>query len=165
MNNLLFGSPHFFVPRVPPPALWPPGSAAKASYYDNSPARATLERLVDFDRINHGGMRFSVGAVDVASGNFTYFDSTTHKIRVDHVIASGSLPPGFSATEVDGRHYWDGGLISNTPLQWVLDSEPRRDAGLQVDLWSARGDLPKDLIEVGFVKGDHLFEPQSRRHR
>jgi NTE family protein len=163
MNNLLFGSPHFFVPRVPPPAMWPPGSAAKASYYDNSPARATLARLVDFHRINQGGMRFSVGAVDVGSGNFTYFDSTTHTIRVDHVMASASLPPGFAATEVDGRYYWDGGLISNTPLQWVLDSQPRRDTlAFQVDLWSARGDLPKDLIEVEIRQKEITYSSRNR---
>ena len=77
MNSLLFGAHDFFVPRMPPPLLWPPGSPDKASYYDNSPAKATLERLVDFERINDGSMRFSVGAVDVRSGNFTYFDSTT----------------------------------------------------------------------------------------
>jgi NTE family protein len=149
MNILLFGAPHFFVPRVPPPTLWPPGDPAKASYYDNSPARATLTRLVDFERINDGEMRFSAGAVDVRSGNFIYFDSTTHRIRVDHVLASGSLPPGFAAIEVDGCHYWDGGLISNTPLQWVLESLPRCDTlAFQVDLWSATGQLPKDLIEV-----------------
>ena len=98
MNILLFGAPNFFVPRMPPPTIWPPGGPDKASYYDNSPLRATLERLVDFDRINGGEMRFSVGAVDIRSGNFTYFDSTTHRIGFEHIAASGSLPPGFPAT-------------------------------------------------------------------
>jgi len=163
MSVLLFGAPNLFVPRLPPPALWPPGSAKRASYYDNKPAWATLERLVDFDRINSGEMRFSVGAVDVTSGNFAYFDSTTHKINVEHVIASGSLPPGFPATEIDGRHYWDGGLISNTPLQWVLDSQPRRDTlAFQIDLWSARGDLPKDLIEVEIRQKEIVYSSRNR---
>jgi len=162
-NVLLFGAHDFFMPRVPPPTLWPPGRANKASFYDNSPARRTLERLVDFDRINSGQMRFSVGAVDICSGNFTYFDSTTHKIRVDHVIASGSLPPGFPATEVDGQHYWDGGLISNTPLQWVLDSQPRLDTlAFQVDLWSARGALPKDMIEVEIRQKEIVYSSRNR---
>jgi NTE family protein len=162
-NILLFGAPHFFVPRVPPPLLWPAGNPAKASYYDNSPARTTLTRLVDFDRINDGAMRFSVGAVDIRSGNFIYFDSTTHKINVDHIMASGSLPPGFPATEVDGRHYWDGGLISNTPLQWVLDSTPRRDTlAFQVDLWSAIGELPKDLIEVEIRQKEITYSSRNR---
>jgi NTE family protein len=94
-------------------------------------------------------MRFSVGAVNVRSGNFVYFDSTTHTIRPEHVMASGALPPGFAAIEIDGERYWDGGLISNTPLQWVLDSAPRQDTlAFQVDLWSARGDFPGNMAEV-----------------
>jgi NTE family protein len=163
MNVLLFGAPDFFTPRMPPPMLWPSGSAIKASYYDNSPLKATLDRLVDFDRINSGQIRFSVGAVDICSGNFTYFDSTTHRIGTEHVMASGSLPPGFPATEIDGRHYWDGGLISNTPLQWVLDSRPRCDTlAFQVDLWSARGALPKDLIDVEVRHKEIIFSSRSR---
>jgi NTE family protein len=163
MNVLLFGAPNFFVPRVPPPLLWPPGRADRASFYDNGPVRPTLQRLVDFDRLNDGAMRLSVGAVDVCSGNFTYFDTTTHKIRIDHIIASGSLPPGFAATEVDGAHYWDGGLISNTPLQWVLDSRPRRDTlAFQVDLWSARGLLPRDMIEVEVRHKEIVYSSRNR---
>lgn len=163
MGALLFGASKFFVPRLPPPMLWPPGSADRASYYDNTPLRPTLERLVDFGRLNSGQTRFSVGAVDVCSGNFTYFDTTTHRIRVEHVIASGSLPPGFPATEVDGQFYWDGGLISNTPLQWVLDSRPRKDTlALQVDLWSARGNLPKDMIEVEIRQKEIVYSSRNR---
>jgi NTE family protein len=161
-NSLLFGAPNFFVPRLPPAVLWP-GSADKASYYDNSPLRATLERLVDFDRINNGEMRFSVGAVDICSGDFTYFDTTTHRIGAEHVMASGSLPPGFPATEIDGRHFWDGGLISNTPLQWVLETRPRRDTlAFQIDLWSARGALPKDLIEVEVRHKEIVYSSRNR---
>ncbi len=163
LNVLLFGAPNFFVPRVPPPILWPRGRADKASYYDTTPLLATLKRLVDFERINDGGMRFSVGAVDVASGNFAYFDSTTHRIGPEHVLASGSLPPGFPATEIDGRYYWDGGLISNTPLQWVLDGRPRRDTlAFQVNLWSARGALPKDLIEVEVRQKEIVYSSRNR---
>ena len=135
VNILMFGAPNFFTPRVPPATLWPAGTSDKASYYDTSPLKATLERLVDFDRINAGRMRFSVGAVNVGTGNFAYFDTTTDRIRPEHVMASGSLPPGFAATEVDGEFYWDGGLVSNTPLQWVLDSRPRKDSlAFQIDL-------------------------------
>jgi NTE family protein len=160
---LLFGAPNFFVPRVPSPVLWPPGRATKASYYDNTPLHGLLGRLVDFDRINGGEMRFSVGAVDIQSGDFTYFDNTTHRIRAEHVVASGSLPPGFPATEVDGSFFWDGGLISNTPLQWVLESRPRRDTlAFQVDLWSARGPLPKDLVEVEMRQKDILYSSRNR---
>jgi NTE family protein len=163
MGVLLFGAPNFFVPRLPPVALWPPGSADKASYYDNTPLRATLERLVDFDLINSGKMRFSVGAVDVCTGNFIYFDTTTHKIAFEHIIASGSLPPGFPATKIGNQYYWDGGLISNTPLQWVLDSRPRRDTlALQIDLWSSRGVLPKDMVEVEVRQKEIIYSSRNR---
>jgi NTE family protein len=163
MNILLFGAPNFFVPRLPPAMAWPAGTPDKASYYDTAPLKATLERLVDFDRINAGHMRFSVGAVNVGTGNFTYFDTTTHRIRPEHVMASGSLPPGFPATEVDGEYYWDGGLVSNTPLQWVLNSPPRKDTlAFQVDLWSARGALPHDLTEVEVRHKDIVYSSRTR---
>ena len=148
-GTLVAGAPGFFTPRLPPPYLHPPGSPGALSYYDVTPLKATLERLADFDRINSGEMRFSVGAVNVRSGNFVYFDNMTHRIGPEHVIASGSLPPSFPATVIDGEHYWDGGLVSNTPLQWVLDSRPRVDTLVfQIDLWNARGELPRDLMEA-----------------
>jgi NTE family protein len=163
MNILLFGAPNFFVPRMPPPTVWPPAGPDKASYYDNAPLRTTLERLVDFDRINAGEMRFSVGAVDIRSGNFTYFDSKTHKIGYEHVAASGSLPPGFPATRIGDSYFWDGGLISNTPLEWVLDAQPRRDTlAFQVDLWNARGELPKDMIEVEVRHKEIIYSSRNR---
>ncbi len=90
-NILFFGAPNFFVPRMPPAILWPGGSADKVSYYDNSPLKATLERLIDFDRINAGNPRFSVGAVEICSANFIYFDTATHRIRPEHVIMSPRL--------------------------------------------------------------------------
>jgi NTE family protein len=162
-NTLFFGAPHFFSPRVPPPYLWPPGSADKASYYDNTALRGTLERLVDFDRINSGEMRFSVGAVEVRSGNFVYFDSKKHKIAFEHIAASGSLPPGFPATRIGDHYFWDGGLISNTPLEWVLDSRPRQDTlAFQVDLWNARGELPKDMVEVEVRHKEIIYSSRNR---
>ena len=162
-NTLFFGAPHFFSPRVPPPYIWPPGSADKASYYDNTALRGTLERLVDFDRINSGEMRFSVGAVEVRSGNFVYFDSKKHKIAFEHIAASGSLPPGFPATRIGDHYFWDGGLISNTPLEWVLDSRPRQDTlAFQVDLWNARGELPKDMVEVEVRHKEIIYSSRNR---
>jgi NTE family protein len=163
MGVLLFGAPHFFVPRLPPPLIWPPGSPDKASYYDNSLLRATLERLVDFDRLNAGGMRFSVGAVNISTGNFVYFDNSTHTIGPEHVMASGALPPGFPAVEIDGEFYWDGGLVSNTPLQYVLATPPPRDALIfQIDLWSALGALPKDLLQVAVRQKDIQYSSRTR---
>jgi NTE family protein len=163
VNVLLYGASDFFTPRVPPAILWPADTPDKASYYDTAPLRSTLERLVDFDRINAGGMRFSVGAVNVGTGNFAYFDTTTHRIRPEHVMASGSLPPGFPATEVDGQYYWDGGLVSNTPLQWVLDGQQRKDTlAFQIDLWSADGVLPHDMTEVEVRHKDIVYSSRTR---
>jgi NTE family protein len=160
---MLFGAPHFFTPRLFSPMFWPSPKADQLSFYDVAPLRTTLERLVDFDRINAGGMRFSVGAVNVKTANFVYFDSTTHRIGPAHIIASGSLPPGFPATEIDGEYYWDGGLVSNTPLQWVLDSRPRLDTlAFQIDLWSARGELPLNLGEAQVRQKEIQFSSRTR---
>jgi NTE family protein len=149
LSTLFGGAPDFFKPRVPPPYIHPNGTLEAISYYDVTPLKATLERLVDFDLINAGATRFSVGAVNVRTGNFVYFDNITHQIGPEHVIASGSLPPGFPATEIEGEYYWDGGLVSNTPLQWVLDSRPGQDTlAFQIDLWSSRGEFPRNLLEA-----------------
>ena len=111
--------------------------------------KTTLERLIDFDRINAKEMRFCAGAVNVRTGNFIYFDTDTHTICPEHIMASSALPPAFPAVEIDGEYYWDGGLVSNTPLQWMVDSSPRIDTlAFQVDLWSADGRVPKDMAEV-----------------
>lgn len=154
------GTPGFFKPRMPPPYLFP-GKAT--SYYDTAQLKTTLERLVDFDRINAKEMRFSVGAVNVRTGNFAYFDNEKDYIRPEHVMASGALPPAFDAVEVDGEFYWDGGLVSNTPLDWVLSSRSGLDTlVLQVDLWSARGELPRDLTEVAVRMKEVQFSSRTR---
>ena len=163
LGILLFGAPHFFTPRLPPPMPWDVGRADAVSYYKVSPLKATLERLVDFDLINAGGTRLSVGAVNVRTGNFVRFDTGTDRITPAHIMASGSLPPGFPATEIDGEYYWDGGLVSNTPLQWVLDSRPRRDTlALQVDLWPAHGDVPHNLADADVRQKEIRFSSRSR---
>jgi len=163
MGTLLWGAPNFFKPRIPPPIFLPAGNPGNLAFYDIAPLKTLLERLVDFDRINAKEIRFSVGATNVKTGNLTYFDSLTHKIGPAHVMASGSLPPGFPATEVDGEFYWDGGILSNTPLQWVLDERPREDTlAFQVDLWSARGELPRDMIEVDTRQKDIRYSSRTR---
>jgi NTE family protein len=157
------GAPGFFALRQPSPWLHPAGCLEATSFYETKLLKATLEQLVDFERINSGAMRFSVGAVNVRSGNFVYFDNTTREIRPEHVIASGSLPPGFPAIEIEGEHYWDGGLISNTPLQWVVEHGPRQDTlAFQVDLWSARGDFPGDLAEVATRQKEIQYSSRTR---
>src|SRR5689334_8004639 len=160
---LVAGAPGFFALRQPAPWLQPPGCLEATSFYETKLLKTTLERLVDFDRINSGETRFSVGAVNVRSGNFVYFDNTTHEIRPEHVKASGSLPPGFPAIEIEGEHYWDGGLISNTPLQWVVDHGPRQDTlAFQVDLWSARGEFPGNLAEVATRQKEIQYSSRTR---
>jgi NTE family protein len=114
------GAKGFFAARPMTAWLHPAGTIEATSFYDTSDLKHTLERLIDFDRVNAGTTRLSVGAVNVRTGNFVYFDTTTHTIRPEHVMASGALPPGLPAIEIDGEHYWDGGLVSNTPLQWVF---------------------------------------------
>src|SRR4249920_2096580 len=147
-----FGVPGFFTPRLPPALLWPAGSPQSQSYYDTAPLKKTLERLVDFDRINDLKTRLSVGAVGVASGNLKYFDNFEFrnlgkKIGPEHIMASGALPPGFPSIVIEGEHFWDGGIATNTPLDYVLDAEIDNDLMIfQVDLFSARGPLPVSLL-------------------
>jgi NTE family protein len=143
------GASGFFKARPVPPWFQPAGTIDATSVYDTRELKLTLERLIDFDRINAGATRFSVGAVNVRSGNFAYFDNATHTIRPEHIMASGALPPGFPAVEIEGEYYWDGGLVSNTPPQWVLETEPRHDTlAFQADLWSARGEYPRNIYDV-----------------
>ena len=159
----LHGAPGLFSPRMVHPLLQAAGTPEATSFYDTSALKATLERLVDFDRINSGEMRFSVGAVNVATGNFVYFDNNTHDIRPEHIMASGALPPGFPPIEIEGEHYWDGGLVSNTPLQWVLESEQRHDTlAFQVDLWSAHGTVPRTLGEVVTRQKEIQYSSRTR---
>jgi NTE family protein len=160
---LVNGVPGFFTPRCPPPPLRPNGSAAATSWYDTSTLIPTLAGLVDFDRINSKEMRFSVGAVNIRTGNFAYFDNAKDTIRPEHVMASAALPPAFPAVEIEGEFYWDGGLVSNTPLDWVLSAPSKLDTlVLQVDLWSARGALPRDLAEVAVRMKEIQYSSRTR---
>lgn len=145
-----FGVPGFFSPRIPPALLAPDGTPEALSVYDTSPLRETLRELVDFELLNRAGsVRLSVGAVDVTSGNSVYFDNRDQILGPEHVMASGSLPPGFPPTLIDGAHYWDGGLVSNSPLSYVFDVSPLIKALIvQVDLFSARGAFPTNLDQV-----------------
>ena len=163
-----FGVPGFFTPRLPPAPWWPPGTQESQSYYDTSPLRQTLERLVDFDRINDLKTRLSVGAVSVTTGNFRYFDNFEFsklgkKIGPEHIMASGALPPGFPSVVIEGEHYWDGGIASNTPLDFVLDEETDRDLLIfQVDLFSARGQLPNSMLDAAEREKDIRFSSRTR---
>jgi NTE family protein len=161
------GQRQFFVPRGLTPWLGGKQGVTQASFYDTSQLKSTLERFVDFDRINAGPMRVSVGAVNVRNGNFEYFDNTAgparQAMRAEHFMASAALPPGFPAVEIDGEFYWDGGLVSNTPLSTVLQAVPRRDTLVfQVDLWSARGPLPDNVYDAEERRKDIVYSSRTR---
>ena len=160
------GAPGFFRPRLPNPWFQPSGTIEATSYYDTMPLKTTLETLIDFDRINseHTDIRLSVGAVNVRSGDLTYFDNTTHAIRSEHIMASGALPPGFPAVEIEGEHYWDGGLVSNTPLQWIAENHPLDTLAFQVDLWNAQGELPRTVAEVATRQKEIQYSSRTRAH-
>lgn len=159
---MALGAPGFFSPRLP--LAFSPFAATQAlSVYDTSPLLATLSELVDFDYLNASGPRLCVGAVDIQTGNLAYFDSRKTPIDARHIMASGALPPGFPPVEIGGRHYWDGGLVSNTPLQYVMENAgPDPLCIFQVDLFSARGGLPEDIADVQQREKDIRFSSRTR---
>ncbi|WP_168795892.1 DUF3734 domain-containing protein [Paraburkholderia aromaticivorans] len=158
------GQPGFFSPRNPlPMAGFGKQSPNVVSYYDTAALKETLLKFADFDRINDGDIRVSVGAVNVRTGNLVYFDNTKMRLEPEHFMASGALPPGFPAVEIDGEHYWDGGLVSNTPLTEVLRDADHKDALVfQVDLWSARGNAPGDFLDVSERAKDIQYSSRTR---
>jgi NTE family protein len=164
MSVAMFGIPGFFVPRLPSPLLAPAASTEALSFYDTAPLKKTLEELVDFDLINTGKTRLSLGAVKVRTGESVYFDTRHTRITPDHVLASGALPPGFPGVEIDGEEYWDGGLVSNTPIHYVWDQKPLTTALIvQVNLFPGKGHLPRTLDEVMERVKDIQFSSKQRR--
>jgi NTE family protein len=160
-----FGAPGFFTPRIPGPLLAPGNTPEALSIYDTSPLRDTLLELVDFDLVNARATRLSVGAVNIRTGNSTYFDNRDPDIRIgpEHIMASGALPPGFPPVEVNGEAYWDGGLVSNSPLWYVLDDDPHLNALIaQIDLFSARGEMPQNLDQVLERAKDIQYSSKTR---
>lgn len=161
---IMDGQNGFFRPRFPVPVL--PGlhlEPSQASYYEISPLKDTLERLCDFDRVNSCELHVSVGAVNVRNGNFLFFDNHEMPLRAEHFMASGALPPAFPPVEIDGEYYWDGGLVSNTPLGHVLQGRRMQDTlAFQVDLWSARGAAPTNMSEVSDRMQDIRYSSRTR---
>jgi NTE family protein len=158
-----FGVPGFFVPRTVPPLFAPEGTMNALSYYDTQPLKATLEELVDFDFLNSQQVRLSLGAVDVRTGHSQYFDNAKMQLRPEHVMASGALPPGFPPVEIDGELYWDGGIVSNSPLTYVSDEAYDDDALVfQVDLFSAAGAVPRNLEHVNERVKDIQYASKMR---
>jgi NTE family protein len=157
------GQPGFFAPHNTNPWLSPAGARTATSYYDTAPLRESLLELVDFERINSKKMRFAVGAVNVLSGNFIYFDNAHDEIVPEHIMASGALPPALPMVKVGTDHFWDGGIVSNTPLQHLLDqTDSLNSLVFQVDLFSARGVLPRDIQDVMARHKDIMYSSRTR---
>jgi NTE family protein len=161
--TMTFGQPGFFAPRLENAWFSPRGSRSATAFYDSAPLRETLHRVIDFNILNNGKVRYAAGTVNVATGNFAYFDSTKTKIGAEHVMASGALPPALPMVPIGTDHFWDGGLVSNTPLQHIVDN-PIGDRVLvfQVDLFSARGPLPRDMQDVLGRQKDIQYSSRTR---
>ncbi len=162
-NATLFGQPGFFRPTLTHGWFAPRGSRPATSLYDTSPLYSTLEKLVDFDLINSGALRFAVGAVNVANANFAYFDNKEMEIAPEHIMASGALPPALPMVRIGHHFYWDGGLVSNTPLQHLLENcRGKSVLAFQVDLFSAQGNIPRDMSDVLSRQKDIQYSSRTR---
>lgn len=157
------GVPGFFSPRPVPPQFAPAGSAGALSFYDSDALVATLDGLIDWDLLNDGPVRLSVGAVELESGNFHYFDTTRERIDARHIMASGALPPGLPPVEIDGKLWWDGGLVSNTPLGHVLDTQTCDLLVFQVDLFAASNVRPRTMMDVIARAKEIQFSSRTRQ--
>ena len=165
LEALAIGQPNFFTPRFPNPYFAAPGTAGATSFYDTTPLRGTLERLASFDLINAGPTRLSLGATKVVSGEVVFFDNTRQAIGPEHVMASGSLPPGFPAVAVEGELYWDGGCVSNTPLEAVLLDQPAgHTIVFMIDLWAAQGAVPQTMDEVLWRQKQIQYASRTAQH-
>jgi len=161
--TMCHGQPGFFTPRFPTPWMSYAGAQTATSYYDNTPLIETLSELVDFALINDEAIRFAVGAVNVLTGNFIYFDNAREEIGPEHVAASGALPPALPMVKIGTDYFWDGGIVSNTPLQHLLDQDDRLNTMIfQVDLFSARGALPRDIQDVMARHKDIMYSSRTR---
>jgi NTE family protein len=158
-----FGIPGFFSPRPIYPDFAGSGTLQALSYYDTSPLKSTLEELVDFDLINRGDVRLSLGAVNVRTSESRYFDNHKMKIGPEHVMASGALPPGFPPILIEGEYYWDGGIVSNSPMTYIFDEKPMRTALIiQVNLFNAHGPTPQTLDEAMARVKDIQYSSKQR---
>jgi NTE family protein len=162
---LLFGQPNFFTPRPINPVLLPQIAPQEASFYDTTPMLFTLRRFADFSLINSLAIRLSLGATDIATGDLEFFDNHRQTIGPEHVLASGSLPPGFPATEVNAKLYWDGGCVSNTPLDAVVDDPGHpRLVVFVIDLWEAGGPAPQTINAVLWRAKQIQYASRIARH-
>ena len=166
MSTVTRGIPSFFTPNS---AAFGNSKAEvgveRASYYSTAPLRETLGELVDFDYLCECHTRLTVGAVNACSGHMRYFDNRNEKLAVEHVMASGALPPAFPAVRIDGEPYWDGGIYSNTPIEAVLDDKPRRDSLIfAVNVWHQTAVEPESIWQVMARQKDIQFASRADSH-
>lgn len=160
---MLAGQPGFFKPQPVSPWLSLRGAKTATSFYDSAPLRETLLRLVDFELLNSRRVRYACGTTNVLTGNFYYFDNFQTEILPEHVMASGALPPALPMIQIGTDYYWDGGLVSNTPLQHLLEHLAcQHTLVFQVDLFSAVGALPRDMHDVMSRQKDIQYSSRTR---
>jgi NTE family protein len=166
-NTMMNGQKGFFSPKflgLGALALsqYQTGSADNLSYYDTSKLKETLLEFADFDLINSGKTRVSVGAVNVKTGEFTYFDNTKEKLTPEHFMASGALPPGFPAIKIGEEYYWDGGIVNNSPIQDIIEqNKGKKTLAFQIDLWNPKGELPKSFDDISQRMKDIQFASRN----
>ena len=165
-STILGGIPGFFEANTR--AFWGPSvplGSEQAAFYSTAPLRKTLSELVDFERINRSSMRLTVGAASVRTSMMRYFDSREMPVSLEHIMASGALPPAFPAVRIDGELYWDGGILSNTPTEVVFDDNPRRNSLIfAVHLWNPEGDEPETILEVLNRQKDIQYSSRIASH-
>jgi NTE family protein len=166
LRSVVFGTPHFFRPRWLDPILSPAQFPANwTSFYDPSPLKETLRRYVAFENLRDSPVRLILSAVDVETGQLAIFDSYVDEITPEHILASGSLPPGFPWTTIAGRHYWDGGLVSNSPLDQVVEVGGLTGKDVYVvNLWLEKRALPHSIPEVVARRDEIVFAEKIRRN-
>ena len=164
LQALMFGLDGFFEPRLMPPLFYTESTPDNLSYYDTCELRTTLEKLIDFDRINSKEVTLCLGAVDIASGEMTFFNNQSEEITPDHIMASCALPPAFPAVKLGDKYFWDGGIYANTPLVTVLDALPEENTlCFVIDCFSLKGELPKTMDDVEERQKDIRYASHSRR--
>jgi NTE family protein len=166
LTTITRGIAGFFQPN---PASWLGPLAQlgvdRASYYLVAPLRETLTSLVDFDLLNAGHQRLTVGAVSACTGNMRYFDSRDQHLSVEHILSSGALPPAFPAVRIDGEPYWDGGIYSNTPVEVVMDDRPRKSSVIfSVQMWNPAGPEPQTIWQVSERQKDIQYASRTDSH-
>ena len=166
MLAITSGVPAFFQPN---PAAFvsqhAPLGAEHAGYYSVEPLWDTLGELIDFDAINDGPMRLTVGASNVQTSEMVYFDSRHARLDLRHIMASGALPPAFPAVRIGEELYWDGGILSNTPVEIVFDDQPRENALVfAVHLWNPHGPEPETIWDVMNRQKDVQYSSRAASH-